>query len=217
MVLFMIRGKNSLCLVVSLLIFLAMGYCPLLTEASERPPEKVPGHDDKSISEKIDPSLKDSCETVLQASKLLISLCTGIFVLVPPFLVRMKNRTMKAKWLFLLGFCFLAVSIFAGLSVILNIAASQRLGLYDIYKPEIWIATFAQLICFALGAIAVGFFLLMNSLWSKSSSEPKYSDAQLRALFAKAEVYKSKEEYEKALTLIDLILEDMNSEDHIGR
>ena len=210
MVLSMVTGKRNLLIAMSF-FSLALFYSPAGTVSGAKQSGAVTEHTGEAITKQDATSYNESCKTVLEASKLLISLCTGIFVLVPPFLLRTKNRSMRFKFLFLLGFCFLSVSIFAGVTVILNIAASQRLGLNDIYQPEIWVATLVQLISFALGAVSVGFFLLLNSLGEKIAPQPEFSDVRLRAVLAQAEIYKSKREYDKALSLVDEILRCIKS------
>jgi hypothetical protein len=148
---------------------------------------------------------KDSCETVIDASKLLISLCTGIFVFIPTFLGVTKRGFIRLKWLLISGFIVLSISVFAGVNLIYFLAGSQRWGTYDILENHIGLGALLQLISFAVGAVTVGLFLLVNALWPKMVQENRFSEAQLRALLTQAQVYKIKGEYDKALALADIV------------
>lgn len=178
-------------------------------DEEERAPEcSVESDSGRRISE----FCKDSCQTVIGASKLLISLCTGIFVLVPSFIGAAKKRFIRSKWLLILGFIVISISVFTGVNVIYFLAGSQRWGNYDILETHIGMGALLQLMSFAAGAILVGLFLLVNTLQSEPVSEAKFSEAQIRVLLARAEIYKIKEEYEKAEALLDIIAENIKKE-----
>jgi len=207
MVLFMVNKKKPLFSAIALIGFLLILAISAGAGSTEKPVEHAPDcavetDSGKSISE----FCKDSCKTVIDASKLLISLCTGIFVLVPLFFGSSKRKPMKAKWVIILGFIVLSVSVFTGVNVIYFVAGSQRWGSYDILENHIGFGALIQLISFAVGAILVGFFLLLNTLQPDNTTDAKFSNSQLKLLLAQAEVYKSNGEYEKALALLDEIL-----------
>ena len=207
MVLFMVKKKSPLFSVIALMGFLLVLAIPAGAGSNEKPSEHAPDcavetDSGRSVSD----FCKDSCKTVIDASKLLISLCTGIFVLVPLFLGSSRRKAMKAKFMIKIGFIVLSISVFTGVIVIYFIAGIQRWGSYDILVDHIGYGALIQLISFATGAVLVGFFLLLNMLQAESTTSAKFSEAQLRLLLAQAEVYKSQREYEKALALLDEIL-----------
>ena len=207
MVLFMVDKKSPLFSDIALIGFLLVLAIPAGAGSTEKPPEHAPDCAVETDSGRsVSAFCKDSCKTVIDASKLLISLCTGMFVLVPLFLGSSRRKAMKAKFIIIIGFIVLSISVFTGVNVIYFIAGSQRWGSYDILENHIGFGALIQLISFATGAILVGFFLLLNMLQPESTTSAKFNDTQLRLLLAQAEVYKSKREYEKALALLDEIL-----------
>jgi hypothetical protein len=105
---------------------------------------------------------KDSCKTYIDLSKLIISLSTGVIILVPSFLALMTERQLKVKKALYCGLIALGISIVLGLFVIAALAGSQRIGEYNIAAMHIERFSQGQWILFMLGIILCGHFLLKN-------------------------------------------------------
>ena len=112
---------------------------------------------------------KDSCETYIDLSKLIISLSTGVFVLVPAFFKIIGKKVPKCKGALFYGLISLGLSIVAGLFAISALAGTQRIGEYNIAAPHIKYTSMVQWIAFLLGLSLCGRFILQNIFEPKSS------------------------------------------------
>lgn len=105
---------------------------------------------------------KESCKTFIDLSKLIISLSTGVFVLLPAFLEKIRNRKLGGRKQLYAGLIFLLISIVFGLFVISGLAGTQRIGEYNIAASHIKLTSKAQWISFVLGLSLCGYFLITN-------------------------------------------------------
>jgi len=107
-------------------------------------------------------SKKDSCQTYIDLSKLIISLATGVFVLIPSFLSVMQKKGLKRNRFLYFGLIFLIICILSGLLTISALAGTQRVGEYDIATGHIKIISMIQWLFFLMGLALCGLFLLKN-------------------------------------------------------
>jgi uncharacterized protein YqhQ len=122
--------KLTIFLLLSCVVFLSLNIADL-TNASD-------GSGKMSLE-----SRKISCQTFIDLSKLIISLATGVFVVVPSFMSLIKKESIKSKKKLYFGLIFLCISIIFGLFTISALAGTQRMGEYNIAsglisaRPEI--------------------------------------------------------------------------------
>jgi len=112
---------------------------------------------------------KESCKTFIDLSKLIISLSTGIFVLLPAFLEKIRNKNLKGKLVLYSGLISLIFSIIFGLLVISALAGSQRMAEYNIAAPHLKLVSICQWSLFIIGLSLCGYFLLKNLFDKKNS------------------------------------------------
>ena len=105
---------------------------------------------------------KESCKTFIDLSKLIISLSTGVFLLLPSFLEKMKDQQLQDKPTLYFGLILFLISIFFGLFVISALAGSQRMEQYNIAATHIKVTSMLQWSSFFFGLSLCGFFLIRN-------------------------------------------------------
>jgi hypothetical protein len=151
--------------------------------------------------------LKESCQTYIDLSKLVISLSTGVFILVPTLLGISHKRFIKKKLFLNLGLIAMGVSIFVGLHVISSLAAIQRAGTYDIANTLTMTLSQIQWITFLLGIIPISIFILSNLF--KVEQEKEEMELILvgkKANLELAKLYKERGECDKAVALLEILV-----------
>ena len=114
---------------------------------------------------------KDSCTTFIDLSKLIISLSTGVFVLLPAFLEKIRNENLLCRKTLYTGLISLLISIVFGLFVIAALAGSQRIEEYNIAALHIKLTSMIQWATFLWGLFLCGLFLLKNLFAAKITIE----------------------------------------------